>query len=86
VGIHHSHHLLERFADRYNADIIIATHTGLPWARALSNNRLFVNCGVLGRPANDGTTRVGYTILDAGDPKSLRTCRWNTITARWPLK
>src|SRR5438874_6121554 len=61
-------HLLERFADQFNADIIVATHTGLPWTRALSNDRLFVNCGVLGRPANDGTTRVGYTILDAGDP------------------
>jgi hypothetical protein len=62
-------HLLERFADQFNTDIIVATHTGLPWTRALSNNRLFVNCGVLGRPANDGTTNVGYTILDAGDPK-----------------
>ena len=61
-------HLLEKFADDYNADVIVATHTGLPWTRRLSNNRLFVNCGVLGRPANDGTTRVGYTILDAGDP------------------
>jgi len=59
-------HLLERFADQYAADVIVATHTGLPWSRGLSGGRLFVNCGVLGRPANDGTTRVGYTILDAG--------------------
>lgn len=58
-------HLLEKFADDYAADVIVATHTGLPWTRRLSNGRLFVNCGVLGRPANDGTTRVGYTILDA---------------------
>jgi diadenosine tetraphosphatase ApaH/serine/threonine PP2A family protein phosphatase len=62
-------HLLETFADEYNADVIVATHTGLPWTRRLSNDRLFVNCGVLGRPANDGTTRVGYTILDASDPE-----------------
>jgi diadenosine tetraphosphatase ApaH/serine/threonine PP2A family protein phosphatase len=61
-------HLLEKFADEYNADVIVATHTGLPWTRQLSNDRLFVNCGVLGRPANDGTTKVGYTILDAADP------------------
>lgn len=58
-------HLLEKFADDYEADVIVATHTGLPWTRELSGGRLFVNCGVLGRPANDGTTRVGYTILDA---------------------
>jgi predicted phosphodiesterase len=62
-------HLLEKFADDYAADVIVATHTGLPWTRRLSGGRLFVNCGVLGRPANDGTTLVGYTILDATSPE-----------------
>jgi predicted phosphodiesterase len=61
-------HLLEKFCDDFKADVIVATHTGLPWRRELSRGRLFVNCGVLGRPANDGTTKVGYTILDAADP------------------
>lgn len=61
-------HLLEKFCDDYAADVIVATHTGLPWIRPLSNDRLFVNCGVLGRPANHGTTRVGYSLLDADDP------------------
>jgi diadenosine tetraphosphatase ApaH/serine/threonine PP2A family protein phosphatase len=65
-------HLLEKLADDYQADVIVATHTGLPWTRWLSKDRLFVNCGVLGRPANDGTTRVGYTILDAGEPVLAR--------------
>jgi diadenosine tetraphosphatase ApaH/serine/threonine PP2A family protein phosphatase len=60
-------HLLEKLCDDHSADIIVATHTGLPWMRRLSDGRLFVNCGVLGRPANDGTPRVGYTILDASD-------------------
>lgn len=58
-------HLLERFCDDFAADVIVATHTGLPWTRRLSNGRLFVNCGVLGRPANDGTTSVSYAMLDA---------------------
>ncbi len=62
-------HLLEKFCDDYNADIIVATHTGLPWTRKLLNDRLFINCAVLGRPANDGTTRVGYVILDASNPQ-----------------
>jgi predicted phosphodiesterase len=62
-------HLLEKFADDYRADVIVVTHTGLPWTRRLANGRLFVNCGVLGRPANDGTTKVGYSILDAGVPE-----------------
>jgi len=61
-------HLLEKFCDDFDADVIVATHTGLPWMRRLSRGRLFVNCGVLGRPANDGSPLVGYTILDADDP------------------
>ena len=58
-------HLLERFCDAHAADVVVATHTGLPWTRVLPSGRTFVNCGVLGRPANDGTPLVGYTVLDA---------------------
>jgi predicted phosphodiesterase len=58
-------HLLEKFCDDFSADVIVATHTGLPWTRQLLKDRIFLNCGALGRPANDGTTEVGYTILDA---------------------
>jgi diadenosine tetraphosphatase ApaH/serine/threonine PP2A family protein phosphatase len=57
-------HLLEKLCDDFAADVIVATHTGLPWMRQLSNNRMFINCGVLGRPANDGTPQVGYVVLD----------------------
>jgi predicted phosphodiesterase len=64
-------HLLEKFCDDFGADVIVATHTGLPWKRELSHGRMFVNCGVLGRPANDGTTRVGYCILDASGPEFI---------------
>ena len=46
-----------------NVDAICATHTGLKWTRRLPGDRLFVNVGVLGRPENDGTTNVWYTIL-----------------------
>lgn len=58
-------HLLEKFCNDHAADVIVATHTGLPWTRQLPSGRLFINCGVLGRPANDGMTEVGYTILDS---------------------
>jgi predicted phosphodiesterase len=54
---------LERLADEYDADIICGTHTGIHWQRELSQGRLFVNVGVLGRPENDGTTRVWYAVL-----------------------
>jgi predicted phosphodiesterase len=45
------------------ADIICTTHTGIKWHRSLNSNRHFINVGVLGRPENDGTTRVWYTML-----------------------
>ncbi len=54
---------LERLANEQNADIILGTHSGLHWHRRLSNNRHFINVGVLGRPENDGTTNVWYTLL-----------------------
>lgn len=58
-------HFLDRLADRYQADLIVATHTGIKWQRDLSAGRQFVNVGVLGRPENDGTPRVWYTLLTA---------------------
>ncbi len=58
-----STHFLEKLADEHEADIILGTHTGLHWQRELSNERLFVNVGVLGRPENDGNTNVWYTLL-----------------------
>lgn len=62
-------HFLEQLCDTYEADVIAATHTGLRWHRRLPSGRHFVNVGVLGRPENDGTTRVWYTFLGEGsDP------------------
>ena len=60
-----STHFLEHLADEYEADVILATHTGIKWHRRLSGDRHFVNVGVLGRPENDGRTNVWYTILEA---------------------
>ncbi len=55
---------LEWMADRYEADLILVTHTGIPWRRELSGGRVFANVGALGRPANDGRTDVWYAIVD----------------------
>jgi predicted phosphodiesterase len=60
-----STHFLEFLADAHEADVILATHTGIKWRRALGGGRHFVNVGVLGRPENDGRTNVWYTILQA---------------------
>ncbi|HVB37185.1 MAG TPA: metallophosphoesterase family protein [Vicinamibacterales bacterium] len=54
---------LSHLLDSADADIACVTHTGIKWHRALPDNRHVVNVGVLGRPENDGTTAVWYTLL-----------------------
>lgn len=57
-------HFLHLLADQHQSDVILATHTGIKWQRVLSQGRRFVNVGVLGRPENDGSTNVWYTLLE----------------------
>jgi predicted phosphodiesterase len=57
-------HFLEKLCNDYDADIICATHTGIHWDRKPTDGKHFINVGVIGRPENDGTPQVGYTIID----------------------
>ena len=54
---------LNKLADDHDADVILGTHTGIHWERELSGGRRFINVGCLGRPENDGTTNVWYTLV-----------------------
>ncbi|MFK7934233.1 MAG: metallophosphoesterase [Saprospiraceae bacterium] len=44
------------------SDVILAGHCGLPFSEE-RDGKLWLNSGVIGMPANDGTTRVWYAIL-----------------------
>ncbi|MGR3501288.1 metallophosphoesterase family protein [Pseudaestuariivita sp.] len=44
-------------------DMVIAGHSGLPFARQIGET-LWVNTGALGMPPNDGTPYTSYAILD----------------------
>lgn len=57
--------LLRRFLDADRADLLLCTHTGIKWHRALPDGRHAVNVGALGRPENDGRTNVWYALLTA---------------------
>lgn len=62
---------LERLCEAYKAQVIVGTHTGLHWHRILSSNNHFINCGAIGRPANDGRTCVWYTLLSVDEAKRV---------------
>lgn len=52
----------KHFAD-LSVNIILAGHCGLPFSQ-VQNNQHWLNPGVIGMPANDGTPRVWYMILN----------------------
>jgi diadenosine tetraphosphatase ApaH/serine/threonine PP2A family protein phosphatase len=58
-----SDHFLTGLLDRAGVDVLCVTHTGLFWTRVLPDGRRVVNVGAIGRPANDGDTRVVYALL-----------------------
>lgn len=45
------------------ADVILAGHCGLPFSQS-KNEKHWLNPGVIGMPANDGTPRVWYMVLN----------------------
>ena len=57
---------LEMLLDQEGCDGILCTHTGLHWHRKLPSGRDIVNVGVIGRPANNGSTDVWFSVLEAG--------------------
>jgi predicted phosphodiesterase len=50
------------------SNIILAGHSGIPFSDQ-KNNLLWLNAGVIGMPANDGTTDVWYMILEERNDK-----------------
>lgn len=58
---------LERLLEEYDTDLLFVTHTGIPWKRTLDSGRRVVNVGAIGRPPNNGDTRVDYAIAEIDD-------------------
>lgn len=50
------------------AEVILAGHSGIPFSDE-QNQRTWLNAGVIGMPANDGTPRVWYLLLDDSSDK-----------------
>ena len=56
---------LSKLLDDFDTDLLFCTHTGLHWQRFVAPGRGIVNCGALGRPANDGGANVWFAIVEA---------------------
>lgn len=54
---------LQRRLTLTDADVLLCSHTGLPWQRRV-RGQLVVNVGVVGRPANDGRRETWYAVLE----------------------
>jgi len=58
---------LEAEVARAEADVVIGGHCGIPFAHTFADGRqAWINPGVIGMPANDGTPDGWYGLLDAG--------------------
>ena len=51
------------------ADVLLCSHTGIPWQRRVDGT-LVVNVGTVGRPANDGRTETWYALVDLEDGRA----------------
>lgn len=57
---------LERQLDLAGGDAVVAGHCGIPFTR-LVGGKIWHNAGSIGMPANDGTTRGWFSILEVRD-------------------
>lgn len=65
-------HFLDHLLRDADADLLLVTHTGIPWSRTLASGRVVINVGAIGRPANDGNTHVWAVGLDLTTPDRLQ--------------
>lgn len=60
-----------------DADVVIAGHAGIPFGQALGNQSYWLNSGVIGMPANDGS-RDGWYLLLSTVCEKVR-CEWRRL-------
>lgn len=61
--------------EKCGADVILAGHCGIPFADG-QGDRLWLNAGVIGMPANDGSQQVWYMLLEeTADGLTYAFCR-----------
>ncbi len=64
---------ISKLLDDFDTDLLFCTHTGIHWQRFVAADRGILNCGALGRPANDGRTHVWFALVEADDHGAVKT-------------
>src|SRR5262249_51828037 len=62
------------------AEVLLVTHTGIPWQRRLPDGRLVANVGAIGRPANDRSTDLRYALVTIGAPSAAPTVAADAVS------
>lgn len=57
---------LKEHIQKANVDCVIGGHSGLPFTKVM-NDKCWHNPGVIGMPANDGTSRLWYSLITQVD-------------------
>lgn len=60
----------EQSFNETHSDIILAGHCGIPFSEE-KNDKVWLNAGVIGMPANDGTTDTWFMILDKSEDEDI---------------
>lgn len=77
--------ILEEESDAINADLVLSGHAGIPFV-SRTKRATWLNAGVIGIPANDGTPDVWYALLEPDSAQqhvqiSLRRLSYDHIAA-----
>jgi len=64
---------LDRQITLAGADLIIAGHSGIPFTRWIGGARVWHNPGSIGMPANDGTPRTWFSVIEPRDGEIIIT-------------
>ncbi len=75
--------------DALECDAIVAGHCGIPFIQRLPHDRLWINAGVIGMPANDGTQRGWFTSIapkESGLDIQMHPLRFDTTSAAHAMR
>lgn len=71
-------HVFEEELKQTPADVIIGGHCGIPFYRKI-RDRHWINAGVIGMPANDGTSSTWYLLLEPNQSTTGIKASWHRL-------